>query len=227
MARKLPFRVRVDASKAQGMLKSIGKQLPYAAVVMINDLAFQVQRAEKAAMPQVFKSPRPFTVNSVRVTKASKGSPTATVFIRPEVAKYLQPYETGGLHVLPGAGLTSLVPVDAKLDQYGQLPQKLTAQLKARKDVFVGPVTTKGGKTINGFWQRLDVTRTGNVRRKRRERGTIYSTAHGALKLLIQFGGPLPVNKHLDFKLRAGKVVTSNIGPAFARAIGKALATAK
>jgi hypothetical protein len=103
----------------------------------------------------------------------------------------------------------------------------MTAQLAARKDIFVGPITTKGGSVINGFWQRLDVTRNGNMRRKRRERGTVYSTAHGALKLMIRFGDALPVKTHLNFRVRAQKVITMNAGPAFVRAITKALATAK
>jgi hypothetical protein len=222
-----PISVTVSTKRASDMLGKIGKQLPFAVAAMANDLAFQVQRSERAAMPQVFKSPRPFTVNSVLVNRATKGMPTATVFIRPEVAKYLQPYETGGLHVLPGAGTALLNPKDINLDQSGQLPRRVTTQLNARKDVFVGPVTTKDGKTINGFWQRLDVTRQGNARRRRREQGTIYSTAHGALKLLIRFGDALPVKQHLDFRTRAGSVISANVGPAFARAIAKALATAK
>jgi hypothetical protein len=221
------LRVSVSTRRATDLLSNVAKQLPYAVSTMANDLAFQVQRAERAAMPQVFKSPRPFTANSVVVTRATKSSPTATVFIRPEVAKYLQPYETGGMHVLPGAGNALLNPKDINLDQSGQLPRRMTAQLNARKDVFVGPITTKDGQTINGFWQRLDVTRQGNARRKRRERGTIFSSAHGALKLLIRFGDALPVHKHLDFRSRASTVVAANAGPAFARALAKALATAR
>ncbi len=219
--------VTVSTKAATNLLASVAKQLPFAVASAANDLARQVREAERAAVPQVFKHPRPFTTNSVFTRPATKRNPQAAVFIRPEVAKYLLPYEEGGLHVLPGKGSTLLKPVDAQTNSYGQLPRRLTAQLNARKDVFVGPVTTKDGKTINGFWQRLDVTRQGNARRRRREQGTIFSQEHGALKLLIRFGDALPVKQRLDFRSRAGALVAANVGPAFARALAKALATAR
>lgn len=219
--------VTVSTRAASDLLRAVAKQVPFAAAAAANDLARLVREAERIAIPQVFKHPKPFTVNSVFSDRASKARPIATVFIRPEVAKYLRPYETGGLHILPGTGQTLLNPKDVRLDQYGQMSRRATAQLNGRKDVFVGKVTTKDGKTINGFWQRLDVTRNGKARRRRREQGTIYSSEHGALKLLIRFGDALPVRQHLDFRTRAAKVVAANAGPAFARAIAKALATAK
>lgn len=217
--------VTVSTKAASNLLRTVAKQVPFAAAAAANDLARQVREAERLAMPQVFKHPRPFTANSVFTARATKASPIATVFIRPEVAKYLKPCETGGLHVLPGKGL--LNPKDIGLDQYGQLPRQAAARLKSRQDVFVGTVKTKDGKSIRGFWQRLDVTRSGKVRRKRRGQGTIYSAEHGALKLLLRFGEALPVRKHLDFKARAAKVIAINAGPVFARAMAKALASAR
>lgn len=219
--------ITVSTKAASDLLRAVARQVPFAAAAAANDLARQVREAERLAMPQVFKHPRPFTANSVFTARATKASPIATVFIRPEVAKYLKPYETGGLHVLPGQGQVLLNPKDIGLDQYGQLPRQAAARLKGRQDVFVGAVKTKDGKTIRGFWQRLDVTRNGKVRRKRRGTGTIYSPEHGALKLLLRFGDALPVRKHLDFKLRAAKVVAVNAGPAFARALARSLSTAR
>ena len=45
--------------------------------------------AKTAAIPSMFRNPRPFTRKSVRVAKATKADPTATVSVIPEVAKYL------------------------------------------------------------------------------------------------------------------------------------------
>lgn len=217
--------VKVDAKKALASLAQIAKQIPFAAATAANEVAFKLQNAERLAMTQVFDHPRPFTAKSVLVDRATKSSMTATVYVRPEVAKYLLPYEVGGQHVLPGAGL--LNPKDVGRDQYGQLSRGLPKRLSARPDVFVGTIDTKGSGPITGFWQRLDMTRKGTARRKRRERGTIYTAEHGTLKLLIRFGAALPVKKHLDFEKRAKTFVAANVQGAFARALKMAISTAK
>jgi hypothetical protein len=219
--------VTIDSKATRAALANLAKQIPYAAATAVNDLAFQVQRAELAGIKSTFTNPRPFTQRSVLVDRANKATLSATVHVRPEVAKYLAPYETGGVHVLPGKGTIALDPVDAKVDQYGQLPKGTVKRLTAQSNVFVGPVTTKSGATLTGVWERLDITRTGNVRRKRRGRGRIYDATHGALKLLVLFGGALPVNKSLGFMKRGAAVVAANAPAAFERAIAKALATAR
>jgi hypothetical protein len=86
--------------------------VPYIVVATVNNLAFRVMQAERANMQQVFHHPCPYTVNSVVVDKVTKGYPTATVRVRPEVAKYIAPYEFGALHVLPGRA--ALVPGDGR-----------------------------------------------------------------------------------------------------------------
>ena len=218
--------VKVDAGRTVATLAGVARQLPFAVAGAINDVAFKVQRAERDAMSAVFKHPRPFTAKSVFVEKATRASLAATIYVRPEVAKYLLPFEIGGSHVLPGTGLVALDPVGARLDQYGQLPRLSTQQLSGRPDIFVGPVQTKSG-VISGFWQRVQINRQGNARRKRLKGGTIYSPEHGALRLLIRFGDALPVHQHLDFQKRADAVVTTGLDAALARAISAALASAK
>jgi hypothetical protein len=216
--------IKVDVAATANALTSIGRQLPFAAATALNTLAFQVQRAEIVGISQVLAHPRPFTAKAVQVNRASKSALAATVFIRPEVAKYLQPYETGGVHVLPGKAL--LDPVDIRLDQYGQLPQSTMAILRARKDIYIGPITTKSG-VVTGVWQRLAVTRKGNARRKRLSGGGVYDTQRGALKLLIRFGDAVEVKKQLGFRVRGVALVLANAGVAFKTAITKALVTAR
>lgn len=181
------------------------KQIPFAAASALNDLAFQVQRAEAGGLLSTFKHPRPFTAKSTLVDKARKSSLTARVYIRPEAAKYIAPYEFGGVHVLPGKGL--LDPKNVRLDQYGQLRKGEVKQLLARPDVFGGTVMFKDGQTITGIWQR--------PRKK------------GALKLLIRIGDALDVTQHLDFRARAETLVRQQFQAAFVQALSKALATAK
>jgi hypothetical protein len=140
--------VSADIEQAiKGLNAFATKQIPFAAAVAINDVAFQVRKAEIDAIPKVFKKPRPFTTNSTQVDKATKSNPSAETFIRPEVSKYLSPYEFGGQHVLPGKAL--LNPIHQSVDAFGQLRKGAPKRLAARKDVFVGEVHGHWG-----FWQR-------------------------------------------------------------------------
>lgn len=207
------------------MLGQISKQqLPFATATAINDLAFRVQRAERANMRATFKNPRPFTANSTLVDRANKSNLTASVFVRPDVAKYLAPYEFGGLHVLPGRAL--LDPKGIKLDPYGQLPYRTMAQLRGRKDIYIGTIQTKSGP-VNGVWQRVSLTRGGGARRTALAGARMYDPDQGKLRLLIRFGQALPVREHLGFAEKAEDIVHSDFREAFGAAIGKALATAR
>lgn len=214
--------IKVDAAECLKALSVLAhKQVPFATATALNDLAFQVQRGEQALIQSTFKHPRPFTVKSVQVDRASKTNQTALVHMRPEVARYLTPYAEGGAHVLPGKAL--LNPKDIKLDAYGQLPRRIMKILDARPDIYIGPIITKRG-TINGVWQRLQLTRTGNARRKSAQ-GTIYHPEMGRLKLLIRFGDALPVHQRLGFQDRAQALVKAGMSEAFARAMDRALST--
>jgi hypothetical protein len=216
----MPF-IKINTMQATQALAAAAKQIPFATAVALNDLAFQVQRGEIAAMSnEVFEHPRPFTARSTRVIKADKVRQRAMVYVRPEVAKYLAPYEFGGIHVLPGKAL--LKPVDIGIDQYGQLPKNTMQALKARQDIYIGPIKTKSG-VINGVWQRLAITRAGKDRRHRLAGGGVYDATQGALRLLIRFGNAIEVKKRLDFAGRATAIVAAGARAAFASAIIRAL----
>lgn len=184
------------------------KQVDFAASQAINDVARQVAAAEKENIKATFEKPKPFTVNAVAVKGATKRNLTAVVYVRPVAAQYLAPYEQGGTHKLPGRAL--LNPKNIRLDQYGQLTRATLQRLKARSDVFIGPVETKHG-LVNGVWQRT------KPRRGQRP----------GLKLLIRFGDALPVKKRLGYGTTARAVIDRAWPAAFERAMGRALATAR
>lgn len=218
--------ISADVRQASSMLGNLAaKQMPYAIMLAVNRLAFEVQRGEAQNMSHVFRSPRPFTLRSSLVHQADRSHPVAEVYIRPEVAKYLSPYEYGGLHVLPGPAL--LAPKQINVDAYGQLPKNTIKRLAGRQDIYVGPVKTASGQVINGVWQRLSVGRGGGARRKRLPGGAVYSQQHGALKLLIRFGRALPVRQHLDFNIVARRIVGQQFRAMFASAINQAIKTAR
>jgi len=65
------------------------RQVPYALALAINDVAFEVQKAEREHIPRVVYRPTAFTVRGVLVKKATKGKPVAKIYIRPAVAAYM------------------------------------------------------------------------------------------------------------------------------------------
>lgn len=199
-------------------------QIPFATSSAINALAKQVQAGEIENLRTTFRNPSPFTLRSVRMTPARKSSPEASVFVMDKAEQYLEPYEFGGVHQLPGPALFN--PKDIDLNAYGQLPRGIMARLRGRKDIFIGTIQTSKG-AVNGVWQRLDVSRTGGQRRRRAGRGGLHDKHLGALKLLIRFGDALPVTQHLDFMKRGQQIVDRNFTKEFGRALARAIATSR
>ncbi|WP_338572018.1 hypothetical protein V6L78_28205 [Pseudomonas canadensis] len=201
--------VRANVKEITKSLSALAyKQVAFATAQALTALAKEVQADEIQNIAATFKKPKPFTQKSVGVRGARKDTLTATVFVRPIAAKYLDPYEGGGRHVLSGRALFN--PKNIKLDQYGQLPRKVLDRLKARTDIFIGPVKSKSG-TINGVWQRVPAKRK--------------QPAH--LKLLIRFGDSLAVNKRLNYRSRAKALVDRRFSAVFGEAMAKALASAR
>ncbi|RQR00009.1 hypothetical protein DF025_36735, partial [Burkholderia stagnalis] len=117
------FAISVDAD-VRALTKSLTRlqkdQLPFAISQALTATAKLAQGAEKAALPEVFDRPTPFTINSVAVKGARKSDLEARVFVKDIAAAYLEPYEFGGDHKLIGRGKTWLNPKDKTLlNQYG------------------------------------------------------------------------------------------------------------
>lgn len=184
------------------------KQVDFAASRALTQLAKEVQAAEKENLKRTFKHPKPFTVNAIGMRGATKRMLEAKVFVKPVAAKYLRPYETGGVHVLPGQAL--LNPKDVRLNQYGQLSRGTMKRLKGRSDIYIGPIETKHGK-IDGVWQRTKAKK-GNPSR---------------LRLLIRFGDALPVNERLNYGEHAKALIDRRFNAVFGAAMAKAVATAR
>lgn len=209
MSGPVAISVRYDVKQLTKKLSALAyKQVGFATAQALTSIAKEVQADEINNIASTFKQPKPFTQKSVGVQGARKDTLTAIVFVRPIAAKYLAPYEEGGSHVLSGRAL--LNPKNIKLDKYGQLPRKVLERLKARPDVFIGPVKTKAGM-VNGVWQRIPAKKKVAVH----------------LKLLIRFGDALAVTKRLNYRSRAQAIVNRRFNAVFAEAIGHALATAR
>jgi hypothetical protein len=221
MASPIDISVRANVKELSKKLSALAnKQIGFATALALTAIAKEVQAEETRNIATTFKKPRVFTQRSVGMRGARKDTLTATVFVKPIAAKYLQPYEDGGVHVLPGKKL--LNPKDIKLDSFGQLPRNVLEKLRARKDIFIGPVKAKSG-TINGVWQRIPPKDGQKARRGR----AATAAQPGHLKLLIRFGDALAVNKRLNYRSRAQAIVDRRFKAVFGEAIGRALATAR
>ena len=207
--------------------------MPFATATALTAVARQVKDAEVAGLKATLKNPSPFTLNSVRMTAARKNNLTATVFVMNKAADYLTPYEIGGLHKLNSKAL--LNPKDIPLNQYGQLSKAVLSKLKARPDIFIGPVNTAKG-IVNGVWQRpyirgLDTSKGVSVKMRKKLRGQGLqrkgANTTGHLKLLIRFGDALPVKAQWNYMGRAKKIVAANLRSEFDKAMAQAIATSK
>ena len=138
------FNLRSDIKRFTRELDRFAQnQVPFATAMAINAVALKVQAAEQKQIEETFDRPTPFTVKSVAVAKANKTNRTATVYIRPVAAKYLEPYADGGTQVLPGTSRAVLNPKDTGLlNRYGGIPRNAIERLRGRSDVFIGTVTT-------------------------------------------------------------------------------------
>ena len=196
----------------RGLEKSLNgfayQQLPFAVAQGLTVIAKRVADAEVENMQRVLDRPTPFTLKSVGVKGATKSSQEATVFIKDVAAAYLEPYEFGGMNKLSGRAL--LRPANVNVNQYGNLPRKKLAQLKARKDIFIGAIKTRNGQ-VNGVWQRVPP-----------QRGKPAS-----LKLLIKFEDAHEVTQRLGWRDLAQKVVRANLDRELGKALAKAIASAK
>ncbi len=221
--------VRVDTAAVTRYLTTVQRQqIPFATASALNDVAFTAQASERAAFGAFFKHPRPFTKRSVMVTKATKAQQAATVFIRPEVAKYLAPYEYGGVHVVPGKA--QLVPITLRLDQYGQLTKPTLAKLNAmahdpKSGVFFAEI-----HGVRGYWLRSKTPRGTRRTGEYGTKGKLNTLASGrktSLTLLALEETPRIVHQHLDFIANVTHQVQAAWPGAIERAMARALRTAR
>lgn len=114
-----------------------------------------------------------------------------------------------------------LAPRGVGLNQYGNLTKGKLASLRGKRGVFIGPIKTKGGKVINGVWQRP-------ISAKRPRGGRVAGAQpQRKLKLLIQFEDTKAVPKRLPFEQRARAHLSRHAASAFDTALRRAMATAR
>ncbi len=197
------------------------KQVPFASALALTTLAKGVQGIEQDLIGKTFDDATPFTRNAIAIKPATKSNLVATVFAKDIQAAYLTPYVVGGMRDY-GNKRGMILPVDVRVNQYGNLTKGTLQRLKGKPGVFVGPVKTKAG-VINGVWQRPVAGKVVGKRIK----GTRIAKPAGHLKLLLKFEDTSAVTKHFDFFGAAQRYLTKNAAAAFDKAMRQALATAR
>lgn len=210
--------IRADLKPLQRAFIALGaKQVPFANALALTTLAKGVAAQESDEVRKTFDTPTPFTQIAFRIESATKARPIARIAAKDIQAQYLEPYVDGGPRFL-GTKRGMLAPRGVQLNQYGNLTKGKLASLKGKPGVFIGSITTRGGKVINGVWQR-----------SRPAKGARRGAAQpkGALKLLIQFEDTTPTTKKLDFYGRAQAYLKANAAKVYDQALQRAFATAR
>lgn len=212
------------ASKSH--LADLGKQVAFAASKALNATAKKIADAMPAELDRELDRPTPFTRRGVRVLRyASKASLEATVGFMAAQAKYMQWQVDGGIRQPGKAGLK--IPAAIKLNEFGNIPRGIIAQLvavarkeqgmkkatsrkiqvSAKLDLFYGDPKDQAGKS----WPR-----------------GIYKIANGALIPLIIFPQVAAHYKpRFDFPGKAKAIVAREWPDQFDAAIADALRTAR
>lgn len=222
------------------------RELPFATAQALTQLARDVAKAEQANEAKVLDRPRPFTTGAIGVIGAKKDRLAATVYMMDRTARYLEPYEFGGLNRLNSRALLKPVEAVKDLDQFGNLPNGYVRKLigraikgggrngAGRGDVFVGTVQTKAGP-VNGIWQRAvdqgtkavpmaRVGKDGKLRMGKTRKGLNTS---GHLVLLVKFEDAHPVRQRLGWFNLANATISRNFRQAMGRALAKAIASSR
>jgi hypothetical protein len=212
----------------------VKKQVPFAQAQALTAIAKRVSLVEKKNLQQVFPTVTPFNLDSIGSTAARPDRPMALVYVKDIAAQYLKPFEDGGKHDL-GTKKGLLTPIAQAVNQYGNLPAHVLAQLKGRPDVFIGPVQTSKG-TVNGVWQRvvnpskvtvLKTDNKGNLKRTRSGKATKAKVNTTSLKLLIRFSDPKTVTQRLGWHAMAHGCVQARWRREFDTALKSAMGSAK
>jgi len=192
------------------------QQLPYAAVLAVNQTARLARQSLTRELPGIFSGKGPPTrftriamdMTPARAASRSKGtaSTAAVVFVKPIQAGYLGIEETGGTRDrAPGKPI--LTPVDAKLNVYGNIPKDKLAFWRSHPErYFIGAI-----RGVYGAWERIKAGKRAKV-------------AH--LKLLVAFRDHARYHPKFGFQEHVAASVKVNFMPALSAALARAMKNA-
>jgi hypothetical protein len=177
------------------------EQVPFATSLAINETLTDIHADEERRLPLVLDRPTNFTRRGLMVRRSSKRKLAGEVRYKDIQRQYLMKQETGGVRRPSGKAL--VVPVNQRLNKFGNLSRGAIKRLMARPDVFSGQVNGVGG-----IWQRP------------RKKG-------GRLKLLIAYEPKATYRPRLRFEANAMSVARRRMRENMAMAMRRAIRSAR
>jgi hypothetical protein len=205
--------------------RKLFKQLDFALVLTYTKAAQAAQKAVQKSLPHLFVLRNTFVMNSIRMEKATKQNPVATVFVPTEGkynADFLLLQETGGLKN-PSKNYLA-IPTDKVKRNKRDIVTKTTRQKLLTKDkeankknkIFVIDASTPAKKAHglpHGVYQRGHKGKGNKGKRK--------------LILLFAFEKSASITARFNFQKTAIKAAIEALPKAFEDALIQALKTAR
>ena len=142
----LELSVSVDINGVERYLDKVQKQVPFAISQALNDVAFDSRKALRAQAIKKLDRPTKFTLDGFRVVKAKKTNLESVVYVEGKRVGYMIWQIKGGVRQAKNKGTG--VPVNARLNKYGNIPGRKKGLVKNSKQ-FIGTV-----KGVTGVWQK-------------------------------------------------------------------------
>ncbi|QFU04579.1 hypothetical protein FIU82_06055 [Pseudoalteromonas sp. THAF3] len=216
----LSFKSNVDP--LMDKLKEAGDQVPYATSLAINDVAYQSRLALQSHMARVLDAPIPFTLRGVRYDKASKRNLRALVYLRDEVARYMEAQIEGGTR-------------DEKGLEVGLKASRLFTRNNIPRDTYFIPTkayqTGRGGNITKAKARKiLEETKRPDgkffmFQDDRDERPLVFERMRGGkdLRLALVGVGTPKYSKRVKFEETVAETVERTFRKALDKALDKAL----
>ena len=182
----------------KGMSSIQKQQIPFATANAINTTLFELKKEMAKQTVKKLDNPTPFTQRGFLVDKAKKTKLFGLLFAKEEVAKYLHYQIEGGTR---SSGKKFAIPTsNAKLNRYGNIPNKKGGVVKGKKQKIL---------KIKGM--------TG-----------VYETHKDrTLKLIVAFKNSATYKAKFPFYIIAKKFTEAKFDKNFAKALTRALKTAR
>lgn len=201
--------IRADVKGLTRYMNSLQKkQIPFATSQALNDTAFQAKKDQVIQLPKTLDSPTPFTKKGMRVKKANKRAPVATIYIEDKRNEYMKYQVAGG--VRKPRNKTILVPTrNLKLNKYGNITRAQRRKLfNDKKKHFTGTPQGMAGARA-GVWKR-----TGAGGRK-------------GLVMVAEFKKQVKYEKKYPFHQQVNRIAARNFPVNFRKRFAQALKTAR
>ena len=182
----------------KGMSSIQKKQIPFAAANAINTTLFELRKEMAKQTIKKLDRPTPFTQRGFLVDKANKNKLFGSLFAKKEVQAYLHYQVEGGTRA---SGKKFAIPTsNAKLNTYGNIPNKKGGVVKGKKQKIL---------KIKGMT------------------GVFETHKDKTLKLIVAFKNSATYKAKFPFYVIAKKFTQAKFDRNFAKALTRALKTAK